>query len=62
MEKSLRHALTISDGDWTILWSSGLSVGIWAVAILGLVLPYLIGRVGRRRLGAPPHKHHRCVY
>jgi putative tricarboxylic transport membrane protein len=56
MEKSLRHALTISDGDWTILWSSGLSVGIWAVAILGLVLPYLIGPVLRRRMAAAQHK------
>jgi hypothetical protein len=59
MEKSLRHALTISDGDWTILWSSGLSVGIWAVAILGLVLPYLIGPVLRRRMAAAQDKDHR---
>jgi putative tricarboxylic transport membrane protein len=61
MEKSLRHALTISDGDWTILWSSGLSVGIWAVAILGLVLPYLIGPVLRRRMAAAQDKDHRIV-
>jgi putative tricarboxylic transport membrane protein len=61
MEKSLRHALTISDGDWTILWSSGLSVGIWAVAILGLVLPYLIGPVLRRRMAAAQDKDHSIV-
>ncbi|MCP8687113.1 tripartite tricarboxylate transporter permease [Marinobacterium sedimentorum] len=61
MEKSLRHALTISDGDWTILWSSGLSVGIWAVAIAGLVLPYLIGPVLRRRMAAAQDKDHSIV-
>ncbi|MCP8687533.1 tripartite tricarboxylate transporter permease [Marinobacterium sedimentorum] len=61
MEKSLRHALTISDGDWTILWSSGLSVGIWAVAIAGLVLPYLIGPVLRRRMAAAQDRDHSIV-
>jgi putative tricarboxylic transport membrane protein len=58
MEKSLRHALTISDGDWTILWSSSLSVGIWMVAIAGLVLPYLIGPVLRRRMASEAEKAH----
>jgi len=50
MERSLRHALTISDGDWSILFSSGLSVGIWAVAIAGLALPYILGPILRRRM------------
>ena len=58
MEKSLRHALTISDGDWTILWSSSLSVGIWMVAIAGLVLPYLLGPVLRRRMTSEAEKAH----
>ncbi|MFC6671809.1 tripartite tricarboxylate transporter permease [Marinobacterium aestuariivivens] len=58
MEKSLRHALTISDGDWTILWSSGLSVGIWIVAIAGLVLPYVIGPILRRRMANEAEKAH----
>ncbi|UTW11942.1 tripartite tricarboxylate transporter permease [Marinobacterium rhizophilum] len=61
MEKSLRHALTLSDGDWTILWSSGLSVGIWVVAITGLVLPYIIGPVLRRRMAAAQDKEHSIV-
>ena len=61
MEKSLRHALTISDGDWTILWSSGLSVGIWIVAIAGLVLPYLIGPILRRRMANEAEKAHAVV-
>ncbi|MCE2030141.1 tripartite tricarboxylate transporter permease [Sessilibacter corallicola] len=50
MEKSLRHALTLSDGNWSVLWSSSLSVSIWALALLGLVLPYLIGPILRRRM------------
>ncbi|SEG51304.1 tripartite tricarboxylate transporter permease [Marinobacterium lutimaris] len=50
MERNLRHALSISDGDWRILFSSGLSIGIWIVAFLGLALPYIIGPVLRRRM------------
>ncbi|GGO82005.1 tripartite tricarboxylate transporter TctA [Marinobacterium nitratireducens] len=61
MEKSLRHALTISDGDWSILWGSGLAVGIWVVAIAGLVLPYLIGPILRRRMAAQAEKSHSVV-
>lgn len=44
MEKSLRRALTISDGDVSILWGSPLAITIWAMAILGFVAPMLIGR------------------
>ncbi len=61
MEKSLRHALTLSDGDWTVFWSSGLSIGIWAVAITGLVLPYLIGPILRRRMAEAQDKEHSIV-
>lgn len=50
MEKNLRHALVLSDGDWTILWSSGLSIGLWAVAAAGLILPVLFGSVLRAKM------------
>ncbi|WP_027854944.1 tripartite tricarboxylate transporter permease [Marinobacterium litorale] len=50
MELNLRHALTISDGDWTALFSSGLSIAIWVVALAGLLLPYIIGPILRRRM------------
>ncbi|WOD07800.1 tripartite tricarboxylate transporter permease [Marinomonas sp. GJ51-6] len=43
MEKSLRHALVLSDGDWSVLFNSGLSIGLWTVAILGLILPIIVG-------------------
>ncbi|SDK83441.1 putative tricarboxylic transport membrane protein [Modicisalibacter muralis] len=52
MEKNLRHAMQLSNGDWTVLWGSGLAIGLWAVAILGLVLPVFVGPMLRRRMKA----------
>ena len=39
METNLRRALTISDGDWSVLWGSPLAIGIWTLAIVGVLLP-----------------------
>ncbi|MEL0623964.1 tripartite tricarboxylate transporter permease [Marinomonas arenicola] len=50
MEKNLRHALVLSDGDWGVLLSSGLSIGLWVVSILGLLLPIIIGPIIRARM------------
>lgn len=50
MEKNLRHALDIADGDWTVLWSSGLAISLWALAGIGLLLPYMVGPILRRRM------------
>ncbi|MDG5498439.1 tripartite tricarboxylate transporter permease [Marinobacter sp. BGYM27] len=50
MEKNLGHALVISDGEWSILWASPLALGLWIVAGLGLILPYIIGPILRRRM------------
>jgi putative tricarboxylic transport membrane protein len=50
MEKNLRHALVLSDGDWTVLWSSGLSIGLWVVALAGLILPMVFGKVLRSKM------------
>lgn len=52
MEKNLGHALTLSDGDWTVLWDSGLALGLWIVAIAGLILPVIVGPILRRRMQA----------
>jgi putative tricarboxylic transport membrane protein len=49
MEDNLRRALQISDGDWGILWSSPLSIGLWSFAVIGFVAPLLIGRYLRPR-------------
>jgi len=51
MEANLRRAMTISDGDWTALLASPLSIGLWTVSIVGFVLPILFGRVLRARMG-----------
>ncbi|WP_106477276.1 tripartite tricarboxylate transporter permease [Phytohalomonas tamaricis] len=50
MEKNLRHAMMLSDGDWAVLWSSWLSIAIWAIAIIGLITPYIVGPMLRRRM------------
>ncbi|TPE50544.1 tripartite tricarboxylate transporter permease [Maribrevibacterium harenarium] len=50
MEKNLRHSLVLSDGDWGILFSSGLSIGLWIVAAAGLILPIIVGPMLRARM------------
>ncbi len=47
MEKNLRRALTISDGDLSILYGSPLAVTFLGLAIVGFVLPILIGKFVR---------------
>ncbi|MDX1606662.1 MAG: tripartite tricarboxylate transporter permease [Candidatus Competibacterales bacterium] len=47
METNLRRALNLSDGDWTALFASPLSITLWVMAAISLVLPLLLGR--RRR-------------
>lgn len=44
MEANLRRALTISNGDWLRLVHSPLAIGLWAVAVVGFLLPILIGK------------------
>jgi putative tricarboxylic transport membrane protein len=44
MEDNLRRALTISNGEWSILWGSPLALGLWIAAITGFVAPLLVGR------------------
>jgi putative tricarboxylic transport membrane protein len=50
MESNLRRALTISDGDWTALFASPLSITLWTIAVVGFVLPIIFGRVLRLRM------------
>ncbi len=50
MEVNLRREMTISNGDWTALFDSALSVGLWSVAIIGFVVPILFGRYFRPKL------------
>jgi putative tricarboxylic transport membrane protein len=50
MEANLRRAMTISDGDWTALFASPLSITLWTIAFVGFVLPIILGPVLRRRM------------
>ena len=43
MENNLRRAVTIDNGDWWTLIDSPLSLGLWAVAITGFILPLIFG-------------------
>ncbi len=40
MEKNLRRALALSAGDWSVMFSSGLAVSLWALATAALVVPW----------------------
>ncbi|MXN65631.1 tripartite tricarboxylate transporter permease [Stappia sp. GBMRC 2046] len=50
MEKSLRRAVQISDGDWSVLVGSPLAIGLWAFAILGFIAPLIVGRYFRPKI------------
>ena len=51
-EEQLRRALALSEGDWTVLWGSPLTVTLWTIAVLALVLPPLLTRRSRSRVPA----------
>jgi putative tricarboxylic transport membrane protein len=53
-EQQLRRALALSDGDWTILVSSPLTIALWTIAILALVAPIAVPAIRRRRLSRAP--------
>jgi putative tricarboxylic transport membrane protein len=42
MEVSLRRAMVLSDGDWTYLFSSPISIGLLVAAVLGFVAPLFL--------------------
>lgn len=50
LEIALGHSLSLSDGDWMILWQSPLSIGLWTVAVAGLILPMILGPILRAKM------------
>lgn len=50
MENNLRRAITIDNGNWLTLIDSPLAIGLWAVAIIGFILPLIVGRKVRARM------------
>ncbi len=48
MENALRRAMVLSGGDWTFLFSSGIAIGLWVVAVAGFVAPMFLRSVLRK--------------
>lgn len=44
MEKSLRRAMSLSGGDWGVLFSSPIAVTLWVLALASMVVPPLLAR------------------
>jgi len=42
MEDALRRAMVLSNGDWTFLISTPISIGLWMAAIAGFVAPMFL--------------------
>jgi putative tricarboxylic transport membrane protein len=42
MEVSLRRAMVLSDGDWSYLIESPISLGLWLAAIVGFIAPIFL--------------------
>lgn len=51
MERNLRRALALSGGDWGVMFSSPLAVGLWVLAGVALLGPLLRGWRARRLRG-----------
>ena len=54
MEKQLRDAMVLSDGDWTYLVSSPISIGLLLAAFAGFIAPMFLRRILRK----PPVPDH----
>ncbi|WP_298430682.1 tripartite tricarboxylate transporter permease [uncultured Jannaschia sp.] len=48
MEKQLRDAMVLSDGDWTYLVSSPIAIGLLVAAFLGFIAPMFLRRIIRK--------------
>ena len=55
MENNLRRAVTISNGDWGVLLSSPLDWILWGIAIVGFILPMVVGKMMQKRMAAARH-------
>jgi len=52
MEQNLRRALSISDGELGVLFSSPVTIGLWIAAAAMLIGPRLLRAIERRRAAA----------
>lgn len=49
MEQNLRRALSMTDGDVVVLFSSPVSLSLWAAALAVVVVPQVLRRIRRAR-------------
>jgi putative tricarboxylic transport membrane protein len=49
MEQNLRRALSITNGDISILFESGISIGLWIAAISVAVIPPMLRHLAARK-------------
>ncbi|MGE5339511.1 MAG: tripartite tricarboxylate transporter permease [Gemmatimonadota bacterium] len=52
MEQNLRRALSITNGDLSILWASPISIGLWVLAVAMVTVPLAVRRLSRHRTSA----------
>jgi putative tricarboxylic transport membrane protein len=50
MEVNFRRAVTIADGDYSVLISSPLTIVLWAIAIIGFIIPIFVSSTLRRKM------------
>lgn len=53
MEQNLRRALSITNGDPSILWGSPITLGLWGAAAAMVIVPLAVRRAKRRSGVAP---------
>ncbi|MYZ49996.1 tripartite tricarboxylate transporter permease [Propylenella binzhouense] len=58
MESNFRRALSISGGDYAILFQSGIAIGLYVLTLLFLALAVFLGMRERRPPGAEPEPAH----
>lgn len=54
LEQNLRRALSISNGEVSVLWSSPIAAALWALALAMLVVPPLLRHLKRVRKARTP--------
>jgi putative tricarboxylic transport membrane protein len=47
MEQNLRRALSITNGELSILWESPISIGLWICAALMVIVPIIYRRLAQ---------------
>jgi putative tricarboxylic transport membrane protein len=48
LEDNLRRALSISAGEWSILYNSGLTLSLWAASVVVFATPLVLNLYKRR--------------